>query len=65
MPTIYPEETFDDEAEYTPHGSGSNRSHGQKSFSNPAPAGLERRHAAPGLTPTQWLAQWCRLEEQA
>lgn len=79
MPTIYPAEVFDDEAGCTAHGTKSNPGHGQKAFVNPAAAGLERRHAAPrpsrehpvrnasaapGLTPTQWLAQWCCLEEQ-
>lgn len=65
MPTIYTKVIFDDEAEYTPRGSRPDPGHGPKTFNNPAPAGLERRHAAPRLTPTQWLAQWCSLEEQA
>jgi len=81
MPTIHPEQTFDDEAECIPLWSRPAPGLGQKSFVYPAPAGLERRRAsprpsrqqarvvdklsaAPGLTPTQWLAQWCCLEEQ-
>ena len=83
MPTIYPEETFDYEAECIPHGSRPEPGRGQQSY--PATAGLERRRAlprrsgpqarvvdrlvgklapAPGLTPSQWLAQWCCLDEQ-
>jgi hypothetical protein len=83
MPTIFPEETFDDEAECIPHGSRLEPGRGQKPY--PAAAGFERRNAAPrrsgpqarvvdrlagtpstapGLTPTQWLAQWCCLDEQ-
>lgn len=71
MPTIHPDEIVDDEAEFMPRWSGSNPGQGS-SFIYPAAAGPDRRHAAsrrsgqqaaPGLTPKQWLAQWCCLNE--